>query len=118
MKTFVNEGKTATVTFPYQRNSGEMLKVGSQIGVAVDTVANGVAGVMRTEGVYSGVAKNTAGGEAWSFGARLWWDDTNKRLTVTATGNQFAGVAWAAALQADTTCTIKLAGPAVLATAA
>lgn len=117
MKTFVSEGKTATVTFPYQRNTGEMLKVGAQLGVAVDTVANGAQGVMRTEGVFAGITKNTAGGESWSFGALLWWDDTNKRLTVTATGNQFAGVAWAAAAQADTTATIKLAGTAVLATA-
>ena len=36
-------------------------------------------------------------------GARIFWDNTNRRLTTTATGNFQVGLATVAALAADTT---------------
>ncbi len=40
---------------------------------------------------------------AITAGARLFWDNTNRRLTTTATGNFQVGMATVAALAADTT---------------
>ncbi|MFL1464008.1 DUF2190 family protein [Roseococcus sp. DSY-14] len=42
-------------------------------------------------------------------GARLFWDNANRRLTTTATGNFQVGIATAAALAADTTVRAMLA---------
>lgn len=46
------------------------------------------------------VPKNA--GEAWSVGDKLYWDDTNKEFTVTATANTLAGYAAEEAASADT----------------
>ena len=34
-----------------------------------------------------------AGTQAWSVGAKVYWDDTNKQATNVATGNTLIGVA-------------------------
>jgi predicted RecA/RadA family phage recombinase len=43
-----------------------------------------------------------ATGEAWAVGAVIYWDDTNKKFTTTATSNTKCGYALAPALAADT----------------
>jgi predicted RecA/RadA family phage recombinase len=43
-------------------------------------------------------------------GAALYWDNTNSRLTTTASGNTYAGYAFAAAGNGVTTVNIKLNG--------
>jgi predicted RecA/RadA family phage recombinase len=42
-------------------------------------------------------------------GARVFWDNTNRRLTTTATGNFQVGIVTVAALAADTTVRVMLA---------
>ena len=44
-----------------------------------------------------------AGQRALAAGARLFWDNTNRRLTTAATGNHQVGIAVQAALAADAT---------------
>lgn len=44
-----------------------------------------------------------ATGEAWTMGAKLYWDDTAKKFTTTATANTLCGYAAAPAASADTT---------------
>lgn len=109
MKNYVQPGDSISVAFPYARNSGEGVKVGNAVfGVAVDTVASGATGVICTAGVYSGIAKATGAGENWTVGNRVFWDDTNKRITTTSTGNLSVGVALNAAATGDATGTIKI----------
>lgn len=43
-----------------------------------------------------------AAGAAWSVGDALYWDDTAKNFTKTASGNTLCAYALAAALTADT----------------
>ena len=45
-----------------------------------------------------------------AVGARVFWDNTNKRVTTTATGNVAIGHAVAAAASADTTVRVRLSG--------
>lgn len=104
MKNFEQPGDALELTAPYARNSGEGALIGAIFGVAVDNVASGARGVFWTEGVFS-LAKATG---AISEGAKVWWDNTNRVITTTATGNQAVGVAVAAAASGDATVRVKI----------
>lgn len=73
---------------PYARLSGEGVKMGSQFGVATTDIANGAAGEIMVVGVHELTA---LGAEAWTDGQKVYWDDTNKRCTVTASTHLLIG---------------------------
>lgn len=88
MKSFVQEGGTITANAPYDRKAGEAALIGNLVAVAVNDVANGAEGEWKTTGVYD-LAK--VGSQAWAtVGAVVYWDNTNKRFTTTATGSTLA----------------------------
>ncbi len=105
MNNCIQRGDTITCAAPYQRNAGEAAKIGNLIGVAINTVANAAEGVFATEGVYELPKLST---DVVAVGVKLWWDDTNKRLTVTATANTPAGIAWEAAGSGAATVKAKI----------
>ena len=55
------------------------------------------------------VAVGALSTQAMAAGTRVFWDNTNRRLTTTATGNFQVGVVTVAALAADTTVRVMLA---------
>ena len=89
MKNYVQPGNTITLTAPYAVASGDGLLVGSIFGMAAGAAA---LGVRRTalDGVFD-ITK--VGSQAWTVGAKVYWDDTNKRCTTVATDNTLIGVA-------------------------
>jgi predicted RecA/RadA family phage recombinase len=90
MKTFIQPGQTVTLAAPYDVASGACLKLGAIVGVAAhDAIAGAEVETMLT-GVHD-LAK--APSQAWSVGAKVYWDDTNKVTTSTATSNTLIGVA-------------------------
>ncbi len=102
MRNYVQPGDSLALAVPYAGGvtSGEGVLVGALFGVAaVDGVQNAVI-ECQTKGVFD-IAKEPA--LAITAGARLFWDNTNRRLTTTATGNFQVGLASVAALAADTT---------------
>ena len=102
MKNFIQPGDSLAVTVPYAAGvtSGQGVLVGALFGVAaVDGAQNAVI-ECQTQGVFD-ITKEPA--LAITAGARLFWDNTNRRLTTTATGNFQVGLATVAALAADTT---------------
>lgn len=99
MKNFVQQGDNLTLTAPYALASGAAALVGSIFGVASADAAIGAPVVLVTRGVFT-LPKAT--GEAWTPGAKLYWDNTNKRLTTTASGNTHVALATAAAASGDT----------------
>lgn len=104
---FVQPGEVLDLTAPYQRNAGQAAKIGSIVGVAVNTVANAAVGQFAFTGVWT-LTKAT--GQAWTEGALIYWDDTNKNCTTTSTSNTRIGVATAAAASGDTTGKVRLNG--------
>jgi predicted RecA/RadA family phage recombinase len=106
-KTYIQPGRVVTFTAPYQRNSGEGALIGAIFGVALQTVANAIRGEFAIVGVWT-LAKAT--GEAWTEGALIYWDNTNKRCTTTSTSNTRIGCAQAAAASGDTTGNVRLNG--------
>lgn len=90
MKNYVQPGNTLTLTAPYAVTSGDGLLVGSIFGVAAGDAASGAAVEAALTGVFD---LTKIGSQAWTVGAKVYWDDTNKRCTTVATDNTLIGVA-------------------------
>lgn len=106
MKNFVQMGDTINLVAPYAVSSGGGALVGSIFGVAVTDIANGAAGEFAIEGVFdlTALATDTFTGAA----NKAYWDDTNKRITSTATSNTLVGVVIAAKANGDATARVRL----------
>ena len=105
MKNFIAEGKTLTLIAPYNVTSGDGLLVGSIFGVAAaDAVLNAEVETL-VDGLFS---LKKATGQAWTQGALIYWDNTNKNCTTTPTSNKLIGTATAAALSGDTIGNVRL----------
>ncbi|MEM0982693.1 MAG: DUF2190 family protein [Planctomycetota bacterium] len=70
---------------------GDVVVVGSLVGVAVSAIAAGVAGSLQITGVHD---LPLLASDDVSAGAALYWDAGNTRLTLTASGNTYAGRAF------------------------
>lgn len=106
MKNQVQDGDVITVPAPYTVTSGQ----GAQVGAALFGIASGDALIgtpldLQVEGVYDVTALST---DTAAIGDLLYWDNTNKRLTTTATSNLKVGVAVAAKAAGATTARILL----------
>ncbi len=66
--------------------------------------AQGDVAVLALEGVYT-LPKATG---AITLGAKLYWDNTAKNITTTASGNTFCGYAFSAQASGDATVAVKL----------
>jgi predicted RecA/RadA family phage recombinase len=93
MKNFVQTGDIIAVAAPYDVVSGAGALVGTLFGVAAGGAASGDAVEIHTTGVYDLVK---VGSQAWTAGAAIYWDDTNKRCTTATSGNTLIGKAVAA----------------------
>jgi predicted RecA/RadA family phage recombinase len=90
MKNYVQPGGTLTLTAPYAVASGDGLLVGAIFGVASGDALNG----QPVEAVLVGVFDlKKVGAQAWNAGDKIYWDNTNKQATKTATDNTLIGVA-------------------------
>lgn len=90
MKTFVQEGRYITVAAPYDVEAGDGCQVGQMFGVAAGDALTGAALELCTQGVF---AIDKVGSQGWTVGALIYWDDTNKYCTTTATDNLLIGAA-------------------------
>ena len=90
MKNYVSSGETVTFPAPYDVASGGGALVGSLFGVAQNAAISGDPVVLVPTGVFK---LPKAASQAWTLGAKVYWDDTNKRCTTVATGNTLVGTA-------------------------
>jgi predicted RecA/RadA family phage recombinase len=95
--------------------SGQVVKVGNILGVALVAIAIGASGSVAVEGVFSGVPKVSAA--VFVQGEKLIFDVSagsgvgafDDSAATPATGDVTGGaIAWVAGANAETTCTIKL----------
>lgn len=89
MKTTIQPGDRITVAAPAAITAGAGVLVGSMFGVAQNDAASGADLTMAIVGVYE---LTKVGSQAWTVGALIYWDDTNKRCTTSASGNTKIGV--------------------------
>lgn len=85
---------------------GDILLVNGRVLVAYDDLAISEAGQWMIKADEMEVPK--AAGEAWAAGDVVYWDDTAKAFTKTATANTKAGYVQEAALTAATLGIIAL----------
>src|ERR1700733_10920174 len=92
MQNYVQKGQTLTIAAPYNVTSGGGVLVsgtGYVFGIAVNTQNLGDSMEIVTEGVFD-LAKDAS---TFANGDYVYWDNTNKVVTSTATGNKKVGVA-------------------------
>jgi len=107
MKNYIYSGEVVTVPASADVTSGLGHLVGSLFGVAQGDALSGASVSLVTRGVFSH-AKTSA--QAWTVGAKIYWDNTAKVFTTTATANTLVGVAHAAAANPSTTGEVFLDG--------
>ncbi len=112
MKNFEQEGCILPLAAPSGGVvSGTPYLIGGLFVVAGADGAEGVTTAFSTEGVFNSLPKTT--GEAWTVGAKLYWNSGTGKLTTTAGSNLYVANAAVAALAADTTGTARLNGVAI-----
>lgn len=90
MKNFIAVGNTLTITAEADIASGAGVLVGSLFGVADGHIAEGAEGVINLTGIYD-LPKQPS--QAWTVGAKIYWDAGNARCTTTASSNTLIGIA-------------------------
>jgi predicted RecA/RadA family phage recombinase len=107
MKNKVQKGGAITVIAPYAVTSGQGVLVGALFGVASCDAANGAQVEIERAGVFDITALTTDTG---AQGVKMYWDNTNRRLTTTATNNTLVGALTVAKTASDTTARVLLDG--------
>lgn len=103
---YKQEGDTLTIAPAADVAAGTGYLFGAALfGVALTTVASGVAGPFATTGVFE-LPKTSA--LAIAVGDRLYWDAAAKVVNKTATAQQCIGVAVSAAANPSATVLVKL----------
>jgi len=106
MKNFVSYGEIILVTAPYDADSGTGVQVGAALfGVACTDMTSGATGQIKTCGVFD-LAKVSA--QAWTAGAIIYWDNSAKNCTTTASTNLAIGAAVADAANPSSTGRVRL----------
>jgi predicted RecA/RadA family phage recombinase len=107
MKNFIQPGNVIPVIAPYAVTSGQGVLVGSLFGVAAYDAAQGAQVEIAREGVFE-VAAVTA--DTPAQGAKIYWDNTARKLTTTATNNTLVGATTVAKGGAETVARVLLDG--------
>jgi len=108
MENYVAPGEVVELTAPTGGVvSGTAYLIGGLVIVALVTAAEAA----KFNALVTGVVEHAkVSAQAWTEGAKLYWDDTAKNFTTTASGNTLVGVAAAAAANPSATGKIRLDG--------
>lgn len=91
MKNYVQPGDVLTFTVPSGGCvSGTAYLIGSIVAVATVTANAGDRAEFKVNGVFD---FPKAASQAWAEGAVVYWDNTAKNFTTTASANTKAGIA-------------------------
>lgn len=107
MRNFIEKGDVVTVIAPYSVFAGQGVLVGALFGVAASDAANGAPVEIKRAGVFDIAAVQT---DTAVQGARIYWDNTARRLTTTATNNTLVGAVTTAKTAVDTAARVLLDG--------
>jgi len=110
MINYVEPGEIVELTAPSGGVvSGTAYLIGSLVVVATVTVA----ATLKFSALVTGVADLAkVSAQAWTEGAKIYWDNSAKLFTTTSGGNTLAGVAAAVADNPSSTGQVRLDGVA------
>jgi len=107
MKNFIQPGNVITLPAPYNLTSGQGVLVGAVFGVAANDALQGTT----VEAVRAGVfALGAVAADTLAIGDKVYWDNTAKRITKTATNNVLVGAAASPKSGTETSATVLLDG--------
>lgn len=101
-------GETLDYTPSTAVTNGQIVNLGTRIGVAGSDIPANVQGQIHVNGVF---ILDKAASEAITMGASVYYDATNDVITATASGNVPAGYAAQAAAAADATVLVNIGFP-------
>ena len=107
MKNYVQKGDTLTIPAPYAVVSGGGVKAGSIFGIAAGAAEEAAEVDISTVGVFD-LVKVAA--NSFTLGAAVYFDDTAKLATSTASGNTKIGVCVEAAAADTAAVRVRLNG--------
>ena len=107
MRNYVQPGVSITTPATAAASSGDGVKVNNLFGIASGDAAIGDKLVLTTEGVFDmpKVSANT-----FDVGALVYWDNTAKVVTSTASGNARIGLAVTTAANPSSSVNVRLDG--------
>lgn len=108
MKNFIQTGVNLTLPAPTDVLSGDVVIVGTILGIAAGSAASGTDMDLVTGGVFR-LPKVSA--LAITIGEAVYWDSTAKLVTKTASGNTKLGAAVTAAANPSGAVNVKLGLP-------
>lgn len=104
---YIQPGANITLPAPADVASGEGVLVGSLFGIAAGDALSGADMDLVTVGVFA-LPKVSA--QAITAGAKVYWDNSAKLVTTTASGNTLIGAAIAAAANPSASVNVRLNG--------
>ena len=105
--TYYQRGETLDYTATKKLEAGDVVSLGSRIGVAAANIGAGQQGAVHVVGVFAMAKANT---EEIKQGAAVYYDAAAEAITTTADGNTPAGYAAADAVTTATSVLVKLLG--------
>ena len=105
--TYYQRGETLDYTATKKLEAGDVVSLGSRIGVAAANIGAGEQGAVHVVGVFAMAKANT---EEIKQGAAVYYDAAAEAITTTADGNTPAGYAAADAATTATSVLVKLLG--------
>ena len=105
--TYYQRGETLDYTAAKKLEAGDVVSLGSRIGVAAANIGAGEQGAVHVVGVFAMAKANT---EEIKQGAAVYYDAAAEAITTTADGNTPAGYAAADAVTTATSVLVKLLG--------
>ncbi len=94
---FIQDGTAVDYTPEADVAAGTVVALGDLVGITKADIPAGRLGALHLFGVFDVVK----GDGAVTLGAKVYWDNTAKQATVTATGNKLLGLAVAPAEAGD-----------------
>lgn len=104
MARYVAPGSSIDHTPGSALSAGDVVVVGSLVGIAATDIAAGKLGAILVDGVF----EFPKAAEALSVGDSAYWDAGASNVTATASGNTLVGIVVAAAASGDAVASVLI----------
>ena len=102
------EGEQITIVAPYACTKGNIVLFGNAFGVALDNANSAANVVLDVSGGVWQMTKVSGASTSIALGGYVYWDNTNSKVTVSASSNTKIGVATVAATNADVNVSVRV----------
>ena len=102
---FYQDGKRIDIVQSGDIDSGDIVLIGELIGVQTYPIKKDEKGSVAVSGVFQVVKKSA---DTFTAGQKVYWDNTLKQATSTASGNTLMGITVAQAGSSDSTVLVKI----------